>query len=176
VRTYETTFIINPQSDDATIDRQVTEIVDIIKQNGGNIVRENRMGTRRLAYEIKGLAQGYYTSLIYEGNREILPALDRHFKLEEPYLRSLTIRFEGPIPAEEDSVDAAEERPAERAPAKEKAPVAEETAKPERVAEEPPVEAFSAEPEVVVEEVEPEKKTEAPVEEPAPADDEPEEL
>jgi small subunit ribosomal protein S6 len=95
VRIYETAFIVNPQSDDATIDRQVVAVTDLIKNNGGEIVREERIGTRRLAYEIAGLTQGYYASVLFRAEAGVLPLLDRHYKLEEPYVRYLTIRFEG---------------------------------------------------------------------------------
>jgi small subunit ribosomal protein S6 len=95
VRIYETAFIVNPQSDDATIDRQVVAVTDLIKNNGGEIVREERIGTRRLAYEIAGLTQGYFASILFNGEPGVLPLLERHYKLEEPYVRYITIRFEG---------------------------------------------------------------------------------
>jgi len=100
LRRYETTFIVNPQADDATIDRQVTAIVDIIKADGGEILRENRIGTRRLAFPIAGLTQGYYTSIIFDSEVGVLPKLDRYYKLEEPYIRFLTMRFDGPLDAD----------------------------------------------------------------------------
>ena len=50
MRTYETTFIINPQSDDATIDKYVKDIADIITEVKGEIIHQENMGTRRLAY------------------------------------------------------------------------------------------------------------------------------
>jgi small subunit ribosomal protein S6 len=100
LRRYETIFVVNPQADDATIDRQVTAILDIIKSDGGQILRENRMGTRRLAYPVAKLTQGYYTSIIFEAETAVLPRLDRHYKLEEPYIRFLTVRFDGDPNAE----------------------------------------------------------------------------
>ncbi|RKX23780.1 MAG: 30S ribosomal protein S6, partial [Candidatus Zixiibacteriota bacterium] len=78
MRTYETVFVINPQTDDATIDRHVTAVVDIIKNDGGEVHRENRLGTRRLAYEINGLVQGFFASIIFDGPTSVLPKLDRH--------------------------------------------------------------------------------------------------
>ncbi len=102
MRRYETTFIVNPQADDAAIDRQVSAVVDLIKSNGGHILDENRIGTRRLAYPIAGLAQGFYASLIFDAETSVLPRLDRHYKLEESYLRYLTIRYEGADPTEEE--------------------------------------------------------------------------
>jgi small subunit ribosomal protein S6 len=110
LRRYETTFVVNPQADDATIDRQVTAVVDLIKNDGGQILRENRIGTRRLAFPVAGLVQGYYTSIIIESEAGVLPQLERHYKLEEPYVRYLTVKFEGDPLAEshglfDDSMD-----------------------------------------------------------------------
>lgn len=92
---YETTFIVNPHSDDASIERQVAAVTDIIKAAGGKIIRENLMGTRRLAYPINNLTQGYYANFIFEAPASVLPQMERHFKLEDPYVRYLLIRFDG---------------------------------------------------------------------------------
>jgi len=94
VRIYETTFVINPQSDDATIDKHVKDIQEIITSTDGKIIHEDNMGTRRLAYEIKGLTQGYYASFLYEAPAEVLPKLHHHFKVNEAFIRDLTIRIE----------------------------------------------------------------------------------
>jgi small subunit ribosomal protein S6 len=95
---YETTFIVNPQSDDATIDRHVQAVVDIVSGAGGKVVYENRMGTRRLAYPIDGLTQGYYANFIFEAPKTVVPQLDRHMRLGEAYMRHLTVVFEGAVP------------------------------------------------------------------------------
>jgi small subunit ribosomal protein S6 len=100
MRVYETTFIINPQTDDATIDNQVKAVSNLITGNGGKILYENRMGTRRLAYTVNGLSQGYYANLIFESEPEVLPIIDRHYKLDEAYVRYLTVLYEGPSPEE----------------------------------------------------------------------------
>jgi len=97
MRTYETTFIINPQTDDVTIERHIGDVADVITKNNGKIVHEDKMGTRRLAYPIQGLTQGYYASFIFEAPSEVLPLLDRHYKLNEMYIRNLTVRFDGKL-------------------------------------------------------------------------------
>ncbi len=130
---YETTFIINPQTDDDSIDREVRSISDLITSNGGKIVHEDRMGTRRLAYPIKGLTQGYYTSVIFEGVGQILPVLDRHFKLGEAFIRHLTIRYEGDIRVSAEAqkpevrTEKKEEKEEKVAPAEAKAVTTDET-------------------------------------------------
>jgi small subunit ribosomal protein S6 len=94
MRQYETCFIVNPQTDDAAIERHVNAVRDHIQENGGKILEEDRMGTRRLAYPIQGLTQGYYTAMIFEGTGDLVSSLDRFLKLEEPYVRHLTIRWD----------------------------------------------------------------------------------
>ena len=95
MRVYETTFIVNPQADDSSIDRQVNAVVDLITENGGKIIRTNKMGTRRMAYPIHNLTQGYYADFIFEAPQSVLPKMERLFKLEEPYIRHLIICYDG---------------------------------------------------------------------------------
>ena len=95
MRVYETTFIVNPQTDDASIDQHVASVSTLITEHGGKLLHEDRMGTRRLAYPIKKLTQGYYHSFVYEAPSTVLPDLDRFFRLNEQYLRNLTVIFEG---------------------------------------------------------------------------------
>jgi small subunit ribosomal protein S6 len=92
---YETTFIVNPQIDEAEIDKQIQAVSKLISDNGGKIVREERIGARRLAYPIDGQNQGYYTAMLYECEPPLLPKIERHMKLGDAYMRHLTIVFEG---------------------------------------------------------------------------------
>jgi len=95
VRLYETTFILNPQTDDTTIDRQIKAIIGIITGNGGKVVIEDRIGSRRLSFQINKLSQGYYTSLVFQAPTSVLPLIERHYKLDDSYMRHLTILFTG---------------------------------------------------------------------------------
>jgi len=92
---YETTFIVNPQAEESAIDEQVKAVGKTITDNGGKIVREERMGARRMAYPIEGLNQGYYSIFLYEAETSLLPVLERFMKLGDDYMRHLTIKFEG---------------------------------------------------------------------------------
>lgn len=108
MRIYETTFIVNPQSDDSTIESKVKAVTDLIADKGGKVIYENRIGTRRMAYAIRRLTQGYYTSLIFEAEPFILPELERMYKFDESFLRYLTVIYEGDVkellePAEEET-------------------------------------------------------------------------
>lgn len=95
MRRYDTTFIINPQIGDEQIDARIKEVTSIITSNGGSVLKEDRMGSRRLAYDIARQTHGYYVCLVHDSEAGVLETLDRHFKLGGDYLRHLTIQFDG---------------------------------------------------------------------------------
>ena len=92
---YDTTFILNSQIGDDAIEKSVKSVAETIKSNKGEILRENRIGSRRLAYPIARQSHGYYVSFIYDGDDNLLKKLDHHFRFGEDYMRSLTVRWEG---------------------------------------------------------------------------------
>ena len=113
MRIYETTFLLNPQVDDATLERQVRDIADLIGEGGGKVLHERRLGTRRLAYEIQGLSQAYYHNFVFESEPEVLPPIERHYRLNEAYLRHLTVIFDGDLEnVEAETIPAAPAKPA----------------------------------------------------------------
>lgn len=95
MRRYDTTFILNPQIGDDRIDATVKTVTSIITNGKGEVLRENRMGSRRMAYDIARQSHGYYVCLIHESDSGVISELDRHFTLADDCLRHLTIRFEG---------------------------------------------------------------------------------
>lgn len=100
MRLYETTFILGPQADEATFDRQINAVSDVIKRYNGKVFDEDRIGIRRLAYPIRKYTQGYYARLIFTGDISVLSELDRFYRLEEAYIRYLTVVFEGKLDEE----------------------------------------------------------------------------
>ena len=91
---YDSTFILNPQLEEGGLDTRIKDAVNVINANGGKVIKENRMGMRRMAYEIQKLTQGYYVSLVFEGNQRTVTELERQFRLDESCLRFLTCHFQ----------------------------------------------------------------------------------
>ncbi|MEE9442563.1 MAG: 30S ribosomal protein S6 [candidate division Zixibacteria bacterium] len=90
---YDTTFILNPQLEESGLDERVKQAVELVNSHGGKVTRENRIGMRRLAYEIQKLTQGYYVNLVFEGNGNTVKELERRFRLDENCLRFLTCLY-----------------------------------------------------------------------------------
>jgi len=92
-REYETTFILDARLSPDKIDTKIKDIEKIIKENGGTVSNVNRIGKRRLAYEIKKNQYGYYVSYRFAIEGDKLIELRRRYSLEESIIRFLSIRI-----------------------------------------------------------------------------------
>jgi len=91
---YDSTFILNPQLEEGGLDDHIKRAVDLVNANNGKMVRENRLGMRRLAYEIQDVTQGYYVSLVFEGGKDTVSALEQMLRMDESCLRFLTCHYQ----------------------------------------------------------------------------------
>lgn len=93
MRHYETTYILRPNLGESLL----TEIIDrtnaIITDDGGSIINIDRWGLKKLAYEIKKEAQGYYINLNYASPGNTINELERIFRIDDRVLRFLTIKL-----------------------------------------------------------------------------------
>ncbi len=93
-RRYETTFIINGGLEEFLVRQLTKEVLNLIRNNGGEIIAWQQMGRRRLAYPIEKKVNGYYIYVYYDAP-PLLPALlERFFRLEENILRFLTVKLD----------------------------------------------------------------------------------
>jgi len=87
---YDCTFVISSQLDETAVEGHVQKAKELVERYGGKVVSEQRLGLRRLAYEVRKCTQGHYVGLVFEGGGETVKELERHFRLDEAFLRYLT--------------------------------------------------------------------------------------
>lgn len=63
-RKYEAIFII--KNDDSIIENMITAINYIVQEENCKILKKEKIGLKKLAYEIKGEKQGYYYFIEFE--------------------------------------------------------------------------------------------------------------
>ena len=100
MKTYETTFIMDPQLLEEGWEKAIARYGEIITRNG-QIKRTERWGLRRLAYPIKKCTQGYYVHIIHDSAPAVPKDLERQFLLDETCLRYLTVLSDNPQYLEE---------------------------------------------------------------------------
>ena len=89
---YETTFITRQEVSVSDVDKITAIFTQILKDNGGSVVKTEQWGLRDLAYPIKKSNKAYYTMLGIDAPVLAMTELDRRFSLNENILRSVNIK------------------------------------------------------------------------------------
>ncbi len=109
MRKYEVIFIVKPMEEDAT-NAVIAKFSKLIADNGGTIVKEDRWGKRKLAYEIKDCMDGYYCLFYVKCEPACVKEVDRVMKITDELLKHMIVVSEEPDAAPQ---EAAAEKPAE---------------------------------------------------------------
>src|SRR5579864_1719114 len=92
VSQYEITYIVRPLLEDPQVDEVAAHFSDVAKQNGGEDIGAERMGKRRLAYEIQKIREGHYVCMKFKGAAATADEVIRQMRLHENVLRALVVR------------------------------------------------------------------------------------
>jgi small subunit ribosomal protein S6 len=91
-RKYEVMFIVRPDM----ADEDLTKLVETLSTNattaGVKILSTEVMGRRRLAYHVKGFADGNYVLLTVNADGAAIHELERRLRVNEPVIKFLTVR------------------------------------------------------------------------------------
>ena len=91
---YEVTYILRPSLEDAEVEERASAIGEIVKSQGGELSRIERLGKKRLAYEIKDVREGNYVVMQFKSQPGVSKELERQLKLHEDVLRALLVRLD----------------------------------------------------------------------------------
>jgi small subunit ribosomal protein S6 len=94
LKLYETTILIDSALKSDEIRNLIDKIVNFISNHGGNIVKVDEWGKRRLAYEIKKKQYGYYVNIRFGGPAALCGLLEREYRLIDSVLRHLTAKID----------------------------------------------------------------------------------
>jgi small subunit ribosomal protein S6 len=94
MRTYEVMMIVRPDVVEDELDKLVTTIEGHIGTAGGTLKNTERMGKRRLAYEVRGFNDGTYVLFNVEGEGKIIAEVERRMRVTEPVIKFITVRVD----------------------------------------------------------------------------------
>lgn len=90
---YELTFILRPV-DETNLTALQERIAAQVQNAGGEIAARHDWGRRRLAYPIRKINDGYYTTLYVVLPGTAVRSIERLLKLNDDVLRSLFVRVD----------------------------------------------------------------------------------
>ncbi len=92
MKAYELLFFVDPSIDEETRVATSKRIDTTITEQGGKVTNVEEWGKRKLAYEIKGLAEGDYTLIEFEADPTAIAELDRVLHIMDSVVRYMITR------------------------------------------------------------------------------------
>ena len=90
---YESIIIINPNCTDEAIKALESKFTGLINENG-KIESIEKIGKKRLAYEIKKNREGYYILFNFEAKPDSIAELERNYRITDEVLKFIVVRKE----------------------------------------------------------------------------------
>ncbi len=92
---YEIMYIIKPTLEDAKVKELHENLVKVLTDNGANVTKNEALGQKQFAYEIKKFKSGFYYLINLEANDDkAIKEFDRLASLNEDVLRHLIINLD----------------------------------------------------------------------------------
>jgi len=88
---YETYIIVDGNYEDNVIEEIIKKYEAFFKKNDVEIKNIDRIGRRRMAYQIKKKQNGFYVCFEIIASATVIAKLERTYKLDENIIRYLTI-------------------------------------------------------------------------------------
>ena len=94
IKQYETVFIATPVLSEAQMKEAVAKYLDLIKENGGEVVYEQDWGLRKLAYPIQKKTTGFYHLIEFKAEPAFIAKLETQYRRDERIIRFLTFAMD----------------------------------------------------------------------------------
>jgi small subunit ribosomal protein S6 len=91
MRRYETFVIIDPDISQEQREPVLERVKELITQQDGFLVYEDVWGERKLAYEVKKKARGFYVRFDYCGLAALVNEIERYFRIDDRALKYMTV-------------------------------------------------------------------------------------
>jgi small subunit ribosomal protein S6 len=92
MRNYEIMFIVNPNATEDEIDKINGQLEGVITAAGGEIQKIEKMGKRKLAYDVDKFREGSYVLFVIGANGDIIKECERRLRVMDAVIKYITVR------------------------------------------------------------------------------------
>ena len=94
LRVYEVMFIVRPDMADEDLDKLISTLEGNATHAGAKLKNTERMGKPRLAYMVRGFADGNYILMTLEADGKAIHEVERRLRVSEPVIKFITVRVD----------------------------------------------------------------------------------
>lgn len=89
-KNYETVFILTPVLSEVQMKDTVDKFVNLLKEEGAEIVNVENWGLKKMAYPIQKKSTGFYVLIEFNAEPTLIKKLEVEYRRDEKVLRFLT--------------------------------------------------------------------------------------
>jgi small subunit ribosomal protein S6 len=93
-RLYEVMFIVRPDLAEEEADKLIAGFEITVTNGGGAVKTTEKMGRRKLAYDVRKFSDGNYVLLTIEADGPVVAELERRLRVTEPVIKFITVRID----------------------------------------------------------------------------------
>jgi small subunit ribosomal protein S6 len=101
LKRYETIFITYADMPDEEITALIERYGAIVKAKNGTLIKTEKWGKRKLAYEIKKQSRGNYILFDFAGSSAIITELERNLRIGDKILKYMTVKTQEAVTLQE---------------------------------------------------------------------------
>ncbi len=90
---YENMIILNPSLNDEEIKSAIDRISDLITNAGGEVMKAENWGRRKLAYELNKHKMGLYAFFLFKAPSQTVKKIEDYFKVFDPVIKFMVIKL-----------------------------------------------------------------------------------
>ncbi len=91
-RSYEVMFIVRPDVLEEDMDKLIATLQGHATTAGASVLNTEKMGKRRLAYDVRKFSDGQYVLLTLNADGNAIHELERRLRVTEQVIKFLTVR------------------------------------------------------------------------------------
>lgn len=93
-RTYEVMFIVRPDLMEEEVEKLIATLQSHATNAGATVQNVEKMGKRRLAYDVKKFQEGLYVLLTLQADGKAIHELERRMRVTEQVIKFITVRMD----------------------------------------------------------------------------------
>jgi len=90
---YEEVMILDPNIDDNAVNETIDRVKNVIVSKGGEILKTDTWGRRKLAYELNKHQKGNYVLLNFKSPPDTVLELEKLSKVVDPIIKFMVVRL-----------------------------------------------------------------------------------
>ncbi|MFQ5867154.1 MAG: 30S ribosomal protein S6 [bacterium] len=94
MRTYESIFVCPPDVPREEQEELARKFEKIITEGQGEVISCDKLGRRKLPYEIKGYKEGFMYCLNFNSPPTLIPELEKNYRVTDKVIRHLIVKVD----------------------------------------------------------------------------------